>query len=188
GTMSVTIPLRGSRTALTFTWELDVLVGQFDDLNRTLEELSASVLTVLVERWPDWPVEVWGCLGEVSEGSKPRWDLDVRFSIAGLGPEDKHVAAVARFLIEGVSKLIPIEARMSWEKIDLSCRPLWIIDDGLVHRVLAPEGSVEQSVYLLGHYAGQPSWFAAAIEAWPLHGTGLSIQLSDVDLAWAFEP
>lgn len=182
------LPLRGSSSALTFAWDLDDLLLQFDDLNRTLEELWASLLTVLLERWPDWPVEIWGRLTPVLDSEKPRWSLDFVISIGALGPEDRHVAAVVRFLTEGVAKLIPVEARLSWGRVDVRCKPLWLIDDGQIHRALAPEGSVERTVYLLGHYAGQPAWFAATLEAWPLHGSGLQVQLTDVDMAWAFEP
>ena len=183
------IPLRGSRQALTISWDLDDLVLQFDDLNRTLEELWLSVLSVLVERWPDWPVEVWTRLLPIIDGEKPRYGLEFLISVGAAGPEDKHVAAVVRFLTAGVAKLISSSPpRLGWGRVQTDCKPLWVIDDGKVYRVLAPEASVERSVYLLGHYAGQPSWFAATLEAWPLHGAQLPLELTDVDASWAFEP
>jgi hypothetical protein len=184
----VIIPIRGARQALTVSWDLDDLVLRFDDLNRTLEELWASILSVLVERWPDWPIEVWTRLSPIVEDEKPRYELDFLISVGAEGPDDKHVAAVVRFLTAGVVKLMPNPPRFGWERIKTDCKPLWVIDDATVYRVLAPEDSVDQSVYLLGHYAGQPTWFAATVEAWPLHGAQLAVDLIDVDTAWAFDP
>ena len=181
------IPLRGSRQALTIGWDLDDLVLQFDDLNRTLEELWLSVLSVLVERWPDWPVEVWTRLRPIIDPEKPRYALDFLISVGAAGPDDKHVAAVVRFLTAAVAKLIPGPPQLAWGRVDIDCKPLWVIDDGKVYRALAPEAAVERSVYLLGHYAGQPTWFAATLEAWPLHGAQVPLELIDVDMAWAFE-
>ena len=53
------LPLRGSRHALTIAWDLDDLVLSSDDLNKSFEEMWLSLLSVLVERWPDWPIEIW---------------------------------------------------------------------------------------------------------------------------------
>jgi len=184
----VIIPLRGADTALTFSWDLDALIQRYQDLNRTLEETWASLLSVLIERWPDWPVEIWGSLHPIPDPETPSWRIEFLVSVGGAGPDDRHVATVVRFLTEGVAKLISVPPLLQWSRIGVECKPLWLVDDGQIHRVLAPEGSVEKSVYLLGHYAGEPAWFAATIEAWPLHGTGLKVALTDVDLSWAFEP
>jgi len=184
----VIIPIRGARQALTISWDLDELVLRFDDLNKTLEQLWLSILSVLVERWPDWPVEVWTRLTPIVEGEKSRYELDFLISVGSAGPDDKHVAAVVRFLTAGVVKLVSTPPRFGWERIQADCKPLWLIDDAQVYRVLAPEDSVDRSVYLLGHYAGEPTWFAATLEAWPLHGAQLPLRLTDVDTAWAFDP
>jgi hypothetical protein len=184
----VIIPIRGSRQAFTISWDLDELVLRFDDLNKTLEELWLSILSVLVERWPDWPVEVWSRLSPIVDVENPRYDLDFLISVGAVGPDDKHVATVVRFLTAGVAKLVSTPPRFAWERIQTDCKPLWLIDDGRVYRALAPEASIDRSVYLLGHYAGEPIWFAATLEAWPLHGVHLPLELTDVDTAWAFEP
>ena len=182
------LPLRGSRHALTISWDLDDLVLSSDDLNKSFEEMWLSLLSVLVERWPDWPIEIWTRLVPViTDEAKARWDLEFLVSVGSEGPDDKHVAAVVRYLTAGVAKLIPIPPRLSWNRILTDCKPLWLVDDAQVYRVLAPEAGEEPALYLLGHYAGQPAWFAATVEAWPLHGVRLEVQLADVDTAWAFD-
>jgi len=80
---------------LTISWDLDDLVLSTNDLNKTLEEMWLSLFTVLVERWPDWPVELWTRLTPVLiDEEKPRYDLDFLISVGAEGPDDKHVAAV----------------------------------------------------------------------------------------------
>ncbi len=52
--------------------------------------------------------------------------------------------------------------------------------------MIADTQTIEPSVWLLGHYAGEPEYFAASFEAWPLQYTGLPVEKAEADLGWTF--
>ena len=181
------IPLRGGAFGLGLTYPLEPLVEAHDDLNRTFEEAWAGLMTVLLEGWPDWPVEVWTRLSSsFNEEGKERWFVQFLVFFAGEGPDNSDVAAMLDFVTRGLRGVIAVPPVVLWTRLAPDCKPLWVIDDAAIYRALAPERGLEPSVYLLGHYAGRPAWFSATVEAWPLHGAGLPIGLVDVDTSWAF--
>jgi len=182
------LPLRAGAIGLSLRYELDGLVQKHRDLNRSLEETWASVLTVLTERWPDWPVEVWSNLTPTAaDDGKPTWDLEFRVFFAGEQTNSRDVTAMVEFVVRGLADFLAAPAQVGWDGIRLGWHPLWAIDDGGVYRMLAPERTLDRAVYMLGHYAGQPSYFAAAVEAWPLSQAGLHIGLAEADLGWTFD-
>ena len=73
------LPLRAGALGLSLCYELDGLIQKHRDLNRSLEEAWASLLTVLTERWPDWPIEVWTRLLPYEEdGEEVPGDISMR--------------------------------------------------------------------------------------------------------------
>jgi hypothetical protein len=191
----VLIPLRGGRQCLALAWQFQEIWERHDDLNRTLEQCFAGLLKVLAESWPDWPVEIWGSLvdrglaedeEEPDQGFSPRWWLEYRVSFGGEGPEQKDVAAMVAFVSQGLASVLGADPEVSWGSVDPDWRALWVVDDAEVYRLLAAEWTDEASVFLIGHYAGQPTLFAATLEAWPLKHARLGIRTAEADLGWAF--
>ncbi len=181
------LPLRAGERGLCLDYPLTALLGRHRDLNRALEEAWAGLLTVVCEGWPDWPLEVWTRLEERrSEGEEPTWCLRFCLFFAGEGPDNQDVAAMCDFATRGLQGVLEESPEVSWGGIDPGWQPLWAVDDASVYRLLAPEASLSRAVYLLGSYAGRPAWFAAALEAWPLHGSGLPIHVAEVDTSWVF--
>jgi hypothetical protein len=186
------MPLRGGPIALAITYDLDELVEAHPHLNPTLEETWASVLSVMAERWPDWPLEVWsrvavGIKAAIDDTpSTPRYELSYRVFFGGEGPDVSDVVAMSNFLVQALAGLIQAAPELAWGTIDPAWRSLWAVDDGEVIRLIATERALGPSVYLVGHYAGEPTYFSAAVEAWPLSTARLPIKLVEADTAWAF--
>lgn len=182
-----TIPMRGGPGALLFACELGGLAARHEDVNRTLEEAWAGLLCVVRDAWPDWPLEVWSRLDpqEDEDGDESAWHLVYGVVFGGEGPDNPDVAAMADFAVRGLGKVVGVGLDASWGAIDPTWNPLWAVDDGQVYRLLASEPTAEPSLYLLGTYAGQPAWFAATLDAWPLEGKCLPVETADVDLGWA---
>ncbi len=187
------LPLRGGAIALAITYDLDELVEAHPHLNPTLEQTWASVLSVMAERWPDWPMEVWS---RIAVGMKPaeddapgtaRYELSYRVFFAGEGPDVSDVVAMSNFMVQGLAGLIQAAPELAWGTITPDWRALWAVDDGAVVRLIATERAIGPSVYLIGHYGGEPTYFSAAVEAWPLSTARLAIQMAEADTAWAFE-
>jgi len=183
----VIIPLRGAAQAMAVSYDLAKMTTAHDDLNRTLEEGWGGLLTVLTERWPDWPVEVWGRLLAQEEDGEPKWFLQFLVSFAGEQVNNRDVAAMTGFLLRGLTRCLGVEPIVNRCPVDPDCKPLWVIDDGTVLRLLVPESTIDAAVFMLGHYAGQPAYFAASIEAWPLARPEITIDFAEADLAWAFD-
>ena len=186
------LPMRGGPIGLAITYDLDELIEANSHLNPMLEQVWASVLSVIAERWPDWPIEVWGQvavgLSEAEEDKPPvpRWEALYRVFFGGEGPDVPDVVAISNFLVQGLAALIDAPPELAWGTIDPDWFVLWAIDDGNVIRLLAPARSLEPSVFLIGHYAGEPRYFAAALEAWPLSTARLDIEFAEADTDWAF--
>ena len=184
------LPLRAGERGLCLDYVLAALTKRHADLNRALEEAWAGLLTVVSESWPDWPLEVWTRLEEEDEPDpdtgEPRWKLRFCLFFADEGPDNQDVAAMCDFATRGLQGVLELSPAVSWGGIDPDWSPLWAVDDATVYRLLAPEPTLSRGVYLLGSYAGQPAWFAATLEAWPLHGSSLGIELAEADSGWAF--
>jgi len=192
------IPMRGGRNALSLSWGLGDLMGRHSDLNKTYEESWAGMLHVIVDSWADWPVEVWLRLVELElteeeraeEEDKPLggWALQWLVSFAGEGPERRDVAAMVSFVTQGLESVLGEKPAVGWTSIDPGDKAMWVIDDGSVYRLYADVPTEEPMVFLIGHYAGEPALFAAAVEAWPLHRARrrLNVDLAEADLGWAF--
>lgn len=190
------IPVRGGLVALTLRFDLSELMGLHADVNRVAEQAWAGLLQVMRDSWPDWPVEVWAQLED--EGQEPDddeadgeapfggWQLCYRVSFGGEDAGQRDVAAMAHFIVQGLSAVFRAEPRAGWGPIGPDDRALWAIDDGDIYRFYADERTAEPSVFLIGHYAGEPALFAATLEAWPLRGAGAAVLLDDVDTGWAF--
>ena len=187
-----TLPLRAGRNGLRLDYPLTGLIARHKDLNRSIEEAWAGLLTVVCEGWPDWPIEVWTRLveQEVEDGAEEdegaRWTLSFCVFFAGEGPENSDVAAMCDFATRGLQGVLELSPSVSWAGVDPAWKPLWAVDDAAIYRLLVPEATLNGAVYLLGSYAGQPAWFAATVEAWPLHEVALPIELAEADLGWAF--
>ena len=187
------LPLRGGHIALAVTYDLDDLIEAHPHLNPILEQTWASALSVLAERWPEWPIEVWSRLAVGVKASEDessvvkRWELSYRVFFAGEGPDVTEVVAISNFLVQALAGLIEAPPELAWGTIDPDWQALWVVDDGRVARLYATERGIDASVYLVGHYAGEPKYFAAAIEAWPLSTARLDIDLVEADTAWAFD-
>ncbi len=191
--MDETIPLRGAQTALAMDYSMAELMEEQNDLNRALEEAWAGLLTVLVRNWPDWPIELWSRVDEVvpedptdEEGSA--YFIRFRLSFAGEGPANSDVTAMLDVVTRGMRAVTRVQPLLDWDGIGVDWLPLWAIDDGKVYRLLAPEMTVEDSVYMVGVYGGEPTLFAGTLEAWPLNQSrgALGIEIAGVDLGWAF--
>jgi hypothetical protein len=181
------IPLRGAAQAMAVSYSLEKLTAAHDDLNCTLEEAWGGLLTVLTERWPDWPVEVWGRILPYEEDAQPKCFLQFLVSFAGEQADNRDVAAMTGFLLRGLVRCLGDEPLVNRCPVGPDCKPLWVIDDNVVLRLLVPEDTLDKAVFMLGHYAGQPAFFAASIEAWPLGRQEVPIALAEADLAWAFD-
>ena len=181
------VPLRGAAQAMAVTYSLGKLTAAHDDLNRSLEESWAGLLTVLTERWPDWPIEVWTRLLPYEEDGEPKWHLQFLVSFAGEQADNRDVTAMTGFLLQGLSRCLGEEPLVNSCPVAPDCKPLWVVDDGTVLRLLAPEHTIDRAVFMLGHYAGQPTYFAASVEAWPLSRPDVPIEFAEADLAWAFD-
>ena len=186
------LPMRGGGIALAVTYDLDVLVDSHPHLNPTLEQTWASLLSVMMERWPDWPVEVWSrvAIGLKAEDDGPpvkRWEVSYRVFFAGEGPDVSDVVAMSNFLVQGLAGLLKAAPELAWGTIDPDWHALWAVDDGQVVRCLAQERGLGPAVFLVGHYAGEPTYFAATVEAWPLSTAALNVELREADTAWAFQ-
>lgn len=184
------LPLRAGERGLCLDYPLAGLTARHADANRAIEEAWAGLLTVVCESWPDWPLEVWTRLEEQDEldpeTGDPTWKVRFCLFFAGEGPDNSDVAAMCDFATRGLQGVLESSPAVSWAGIDPTWKPLWAVDDAAVYRLLAPEPTLSRGIYLLGSYAGRPAWFAAALEAWPLHGSGLSIGLAEADLSWVF--
>lgn len=194
------IPLRGGSTTLALEWDLEELVALHKDLNRVLEEAWAGLLTVLVESWPDWPIEVWSRLerrepgeddavdaSELQPGEKlERWVLAYRVSFADEDASNADVAAMVTYVTRGLGAVLQTPAEVSWASVDPDWKALWSVDDAQVYRLIADERTMEPSLWMVGQYGGLPSYFAATLEAWPLQGVRLPILHAEADLGWAF--
>ena len=184
------IPLRAGDEGLVVSWNLGELFAVLPRPNVELERIWAGVLTVVRDSWPDWPVEVWGTITETSEegDEAPTFALSFAIFFGGEGRGSKTAAAMAAFVLSALNKALPLEATSTWGRIDPDWKPLWVIDDAEVLRLLAPEHTVEPSVYMLGSYAGIPSLFAASLEAWPLTPARrqIGVELAEADVEWAF--
>ncbi len=197
------IPLRGGATTLGLEWDLEELVALNKNLNRTLEEAWGGLLTVLVESWPDWPIEVWSRLErrepegdeaqevQATPGAEPdakveRWVLAYRVSFANEGAENADVAAMVTYVTRGLAAVLQVAPEVSWDAIEPGWKALWAIDDTQVYRLIADERTMEPSLWMVGQYAGLPSYFAATLEAWPLQGVRLPLKHAEADLGWAF--
>tara|TARA_Y100001968_G_C19406608_1_gene744009 strand:+ start:856 stop:1395 length:540 start_codon:yes stop_codon:yes gene_type:complete len=172
---------------MAVVYPLKELTGTHKDLNRSLEESWGGLLTVMAERWPDWPVEVWGRILADEEDGEPRWLLQFLVSFAGEPADNREVAAMTSFLLHGLARCLGEKAAVYRTPISPECKPLWVIDDARVFRLTVPEHTIDAALYLLGHYAGQPAFFAASTSAWPLLASEAEIELADADLAWAFD-
>lgn len=190
------IPLRGGPEGLVIRWDIEEFAATVPRANVEIERIWAGLLTVVRDSWPDWPVEVWGAVEEVerdeddAEGDSDAEAFSLSFAVF-FGSEDrtdKTAASMASFVLSAIHKALPLEPSSSWGTIDPTWKPLWTIDDAQVVRLFAPEATLDESVYLLGSYAGRPAWFAAALEAWPLVHTArdIGIELHDCDVSWAF--
>lgn len=187
------IPMRGGEEGLVVTWDLAELYGLVPRPNVEFERVWAGVLTVVRDSWPDWPVEVWGMVTETgddeSEGEPSNtYSLSFAVFFGGEGRQSKTAAAMAAFVLSALNKSLPLAPASSWGQVDPDWKPLWVIDDAEVMRMLAPEATVEPSVYMLGSYAGVPTLFAASVEAWPLKPArgAIGVELAEADVAWAF--
>ena len=193
------IPLRASGEALILSWDLEALAAATPNLNLDLEKVWAGLLTVVRDSWPDWPVELWTCVEETeqaievdadpdAEGPSP-YRLRFAFFFGGGDRQTKTSAAMASFVLAALGNAVPLEPRADWGVIAPNWKPLWVVDDGAVLRLFAPEATLDRSVYLLGSYAGRPTWFAASEEAWPLQRAQeqIGIELADADVSWAFD-
>jgi len=182
------VPLRGAAQAMSVVYDLAELTAAHNDLNRTLEEAWGGLLTVLTERWPDWPIEVWTrLLSEEQEEGDPKWHLQFLVSFAGEQADNREVAAMTGFLLRGLSRCLGKDAKLNRCPVSPDCKPLWVIDDARVLRLLVPEATLDDAVFMLGHYAGLPAYFAASVSAWPLTNSEAHIALAEADLAWAFD-
>jgi hypothetical protein len=193
------IPLRGGAQGLSLSYDLEALLDAQPNLNAVLETVWAGLLHVVSERWPDWPVEVWTRVaggpdadGEGSDdgerGDGGAWQLQFRVFFGGDGSMDsKEVQTMVSFVLRALRLRLGADPELGWGGISDSWHPLWAVDDESVYRLLAPEATVEPSVYQLGHYGGEPAWFAATLEAWPLRNAEAPIELAEADTAWAFD-
>jgi hypothetical protein len=182
-----TLPLRADGPGLRLEYSLTELVAKHPDLNRSLEEAFAGLLTVVCEGWPDWPIEVWTRLvGVEVEDEEPRWIVSFCIFFGGEGPDNSDVAAMVDFSIRGLQGVLELSPIIGWAGVDSTWKALWAVDDAQICRLQVPEATVDGAIFLLGSYAGQPAWFAATTEAWPLRDAGLPIALAQVDLGWAF--
>jgi len=191
--MDEIIPLRGADIALGIDYSMGELMEEHQDINRTLEEAWAGLLTLLVRNWPDWPIELWSRLDEIpnddpTEDLPSQYLIRFRLSFGGEGPSNSDVTAMLDVVTRGLRAVVRVEPELSWDGIGVDWFPLWAVDDGKVFRLLAPEATVENSVYMIGVYAGEPTLFAGTLEAWPLTGSraALGIEIAEVDLGWAF--
>lgn len=194
------IPVRGGSVALALDWDFQGLVDRHPDLNRAMEEAWAGMLSVVAESWPDWPIEVWSLLERVEpeeddepppdpeDGEEPveAFRLGYRVCFSGQDAENADVAAMVQFITRGLAAVIDGPATVSWGAVVPGWRVLWVIDDAQLYRMVADTQTIEPSVWLLGHYAGEPEYFAASFEAWPLRYTGLPVKRAEADLGWTF--
>lgn len=192
----ITIPLRGAQHALGLRYSLPELLSLHGDPNRVLEEAWAGLLSIWSRNWSDWPIEVWVRLLEnytkgdgADEPEAVAWEVEFAISFAEQGPDNGDVAAMIDAGTRGLRAVLKVDASLSWTRIDPDWHPLWAIDDGRVYRLLAPEPTIERTVYLIGIYSGVPAVFASTLEAWPLaHArTTLGVRLAEVDTGWAFQ-
>ncbi len=183
------LPLRGGPVSLALDYDLNALAQAHRNLNATLEQSWAALLTVICERWPDWPVEVWSQVVPDDESkAKSPWKLSYRIYFAGEGQENPEVTAIASFLVQGLGRFLKSKVAVEWSGGCFDWRPLWAIDDARVFRLLVPEQTLAPSLFLVGHYGGLPSYFASTVESWPLADAGLAIGLADVDTEWSHGP
>ena len=206
------IPLRAGAEALLLSFDVEELAAAAPRPNVALERFWAGALTVLRDRWPDWPIEVWatvlGDADDAEDALPPEPDEDddeplsapppdapptsftLTFAVFFAGEErtDPTVKAMASFVRGAAQRGLPLAAATRWGGIAPGWKALWAVDDGEVLRLFASEATVEDSVYLLGTYAGIPTLFAASVEAWPLHGAAeaIGVRLEDADPEWAF--
>lgn len=181
------LPLRAGAEGLALCYDLDDLLGVHGMLNPALEQAWASALLVLAEGWPDVPVEVWARVEEGEDGdSAARQELKYRIFFAGEGRGTPTADAMAAFLCRALAQVLGIEPEVTWDGVTPDFWGIWAIDDGSVYRLLSSDRTIESSVMLVGEYAGMPTLFAAAIEAWPLGDLDLGIQLAEADTDWAF--
>jgi hypothetical protein len=211
------IPLRAGDEGLILSWDLEEVVGVLRDPNLEFERLWAGLLTVMRDSWPDWPIEVWAAVDDASGDSErdfgaafgeeddeevdadlPPAEQDgaaspfrVKFALffGGDGRDSMTGAAMASFAIAAIARALPVEPVADWGHISPDWKPLWVVDDEVIYRLYAPEATIDSAMYLLGSYAGLPTWFAASEEAWPLHQAyaQLGIELADADTSWAFD-
>ena len=193
------IPLRAGAEALVLSWDLEEFVATMANPNLELERLWAGLLTVVRDSWPDYPIEVWATVDEVehvpevdaSDDPTPDSLFKTRFAVffGGDDRSSKTAAAMASFMISAIGRSVPIEPVADWGSIAPDWKPLWAIDDGVVYRLFAPEATLDRSLYMLGSYAGRPTWFAASEEAWPLQRARreIGIKVADADVSWAFD-
>ncbi len=180
------MPMRGGADGLVLTWDIDALAGRHGQLNVALEQAFASTLTVVAEGWPDLPVEVWARVRTgVDSEREPRWELQFCSFFAGTARSAEY-KDVLTFFMKGLHGVLREAPEPAWGGIDPDWAPLWAIDDGRVLRLLATERTMEPSVFLVGHLNGDPSLFAAALEAWPLQGSDVPVELAEADTDWAF--
>lgn len=191
--MDEVIPLRGAQIALAMDYSMAELMEEHNDLNRALEEAWAGLLTVLSRNWPDWPIELWSRVDEIvpddpTDESGSTYLIRFRLSFAGEGPANSDVTAMLDVVTRGMRAVTRVEPVLGWDGIGVDWLPLWAIDDGVLYRLLAPEMTVEDSVYMVGVYGGEPTLFAGTLEAWPLNlsRSALGIEIAGVDLGWAF--
>mgnify|MGYP007046914794 CR=1 FL=1 len=178
------------------SWDLGELYAVLPRPNVEFERVWAGVLTVVRDSWPDWPVEVWGFVSEVFEDLDPTVEateeqtfrLSFAIYFGGEGRESKTAAEMAAFVISALTKSIPMPPTPTWGGIDPDWKPMWAIDDAVLYRLLAPEATLEPSVYMLGSYASIPTLFAASVEAWPLKPsrTVIGVDLAEADVGWVF--
>ena len=185
------IPMRAGDEGLVVSWDLEELVAVLPRPNVELERVWASVLTVVRDSWPDWPIEVWGNIEETSEDPEAEertFALLFAVFFGGEGRQSKTAAEMAAFVLSALNKALPLEAASSWGRVDPDWKPLWAVDDAQVLRLLAPEHTLEPSVYMVGSYAGIPTLFAASLEAWPLTPARrrIGVELAEADLEWSF--
>ncbi len=202
------IPLRAGHEALIVSWDLEEIVATLPQPNVELEKIWAGLLVVVRDSWPDLPVEVWTHVAERDlateidvdavpadeededgQGQPSPYRLQFAVFFGGDDRTSKTAAAMASFVLAGLSRAVPVEPEADWGPISPAWKPLWAIDDAQVMRLFAPEATLERSVYLLGSYAGRPTWFAASEEAWPLQRAraAIGIDLADADVSWAFD-
>ena len=206
------IPLRGGAEGLVLSFDVEDFVASASRPNVEIEKFWAGMLTVLRDRWPDWPIEVWGTIEGVDdepidlstiedddEEPEPLPPIDPNappnsFTLSFMvffGGEERSeptVAAMAAFVVSAATRALPLEPNVRWGKLSEGWKPLWAVDDEEVLRLYASEATVEESVYLLGSYGGVPTLFAASMEAWPLQGASeqIGVQLADADPEWAW--